>query len=112
MGFYDHIKACNRHSFDGRVPFSVGGTRVGWVADSLAERMTRWAEYFKVTENGVDILESLRDVEARSKALAEAGAALVVQQALPRNRKELCPCLLYTSPSPRDRQKSRMPSSA
>ena len=27
------------------------------------------------------------------------------------NRKEL-PCLLYTSPSPRDRQKSRMPSSA
>ena len=24
----------------------------------------------------------------------------------------LCTCLLYTSPSPRDRQKSRMPSSA
>ena len=25
---------------------------------------------------------------------------------------EVVPCLLYTSPSPRDRQKSRMPSSA
>ena len=25
---------------------------------------------------------------------------------------DLLPCLLYTSPSPRDRQKSRMPSSA
>ena len=25
---------------------------------------------------------------------------------------DLCGCLLYTSPSPRDRQKSRMPSSA
>ena len=25
---------------------------------------------------------------------------------------EFCSCLLYTSPSPRDRQKSRMPSSA
>ena len=25
---------------------------------------------------------------------------------------EFWPCLLYTSPSPRDRQKSRMPSSA
>ena len=25
---------------------------------------------------------------------------------------DLCSCLLYTSPSPRDRQKSRMPSSA
>ena len=25
---------------------------------------------------------------------------------------QICDCLLYTSPSPRDRQKSRMPSSA
>ena len=28
------------------------------------------------------------------------------------NSSENLPCLLYTSPSPRDRQKSRMPSSA
>ena len=28
------------------------------------------------------------------------------------NLAEVCACLLYTSPSPRDRQKSRMPSSA
>ena len=28
------------------------------------------------------------------------------------NRRLSCNCLLYTSPSPRDRQKSRMPSSA
>ena len=27
-------------------------------------------------------------------------------------RKEASPCLLYTSPSPRDRTRSRMPSSA
>ena len=30
----------------------------------------------------------------------------------PSVRRWYCPCLLYTSPSPRDRQKSRMPSSA
>ena len=29
-----------------------------------------------------------------------------------KKREYLCTCLLYTSPSPRDRQKSRMPSSA
>ena len=29
-----------------------------------------------------------------------------------RNLRRANPCLLYTSPSPRDRQKSRMPSSA
>ena len=32
--------------------------------------------------------------------------------ALLRSKSELITCLLYTSPSPRDRQKSRMPSSA
>ena len=29
-----------------------------------------------------------------------------------KNRKEMIVCLLYTSPSPRDRTRSRMPSSA
>ena len=31
---------------------------------------------------------------------------------LRKTMEDLDPCLLYTSPSPRDRQKSRMPSSA
>ena len=31
---------------------------------------------------------------------------------LPKTDAKSLPCLLYTSPSPRDRQKSRMPSSA
>ena len=41
------------------------------------------------------------------KADAEAYLGVEVKQAV-----ITCPCLLYTSPSPRDRQKSRMPSSA
>ena len=41
----------------------------------------------------VQVMDQLNDAIARSQARAEA-------------------CLLYTSPSPRDRQKSRMPSSA
>ena len=35
-----------------------------------------------------------------------------VRQALAEANPQTHPCLLYTSPSPRDRQKSRMPSSA
>ena len=35
-----------------------------------------------------------------------------VQSGLHSRNEWECPCLLYTSPSPRDRQKSRMPSSA
>ena len=38
--------------------------------------------------------------------LSNAGAKVVVSS------RKLEDCLLYTSPSPRDRQKSRMPSSA
>ena len=37
---------------------------------------------------------------------------LVEQGGLPRMEGRRKPCLLYTSPSPRDREKSRMPSSA
>ena len=42
-------------------------------------------------------------------------ATVDVLEALPLERMIVVrrsPCLLYTSPSPRDRQKSRMPSSA
>ena len=36
----------------------------------------------------------------------------LIQRVNPSGTKEIMICLLYTSPSPRDRQKSRMPSSA
>ena len=43
-------------------------------------------------------------------AAAEAGAAILHLHA--RNPETGQPCLLYTSPSPRDKRQSRMPSSA
>ena len=100
MALYDHIVACNTHEMDGRRPFFIAGAQVGWVSDDIAERMARWHEYFKVEGDSVSFRDGLKDVEARSKALAEAGAALVVYQALPRNRKELCPVMeSFGSPS-------------
>ena len=39
-------------------------------------------------------------------------ALLGAEMALPKNKQTLIPCLLYTSPSPRDGLLSRMPSSA
>ena len=45
---------------------------------------------------------------AISKAKAAGVPAANIERAIAKG----CGCLLYTSPSPRDRQKSRMPSSA
>ena len=43
----------------------------------------------------------------------EIEATNLLKSEFPRGSKvKIKPCLLYTSPSPRDRQKSRMPSSA
>ena len=47
-----------------------------------------------------------------SRSYLEYAMSVIVGRALPDARDGLKPCLLYTSPSPRDRQKSRMPSSA
>ena len=42
----------------------------------------------------------------------EKGKKGIISQSLGDNYTIVVDCLLYTSPSPRDRQKSRMPSSA
>ena len=53
-----------------------------------------------------DMLERLADFEADFEVLFPAPTQL----GFPDEREHIC--LLYTSPSPRDRQKARMPSSA
>ena len=54
------------------------------------------------------VFSDLRAVDLGRTAIA---GALGVSQLAPSDVQEVI-CLLYTSPSPRDRQKSRMPSSA
>ena len=49
------------------------------------------------------VLENPRVLQELQSAYVEAGSQIVYAPTF---------CLLYTSPSPRDRQKSRMPSSA
>ena len=48
-------------------------------------------------------LEDIADADERPRTETEGNWLLTILR---------IPCLLYTSPSPRDRQKSRMPSSA
>ena len=64
-------------------------------------------------------IDELKKRLRNATALNKIDAPFRSQSANPRNVpkyhaqvKDYNPCLLYTSPSPRDRQKSRMPSSA
>ena len=63
----------------------------------------------QVKQNGADRLVVTREVGKQAVPELQSGNATIVVTAA---RKVLYGCLLYTSPSPRDRQKSRMPSSA
>ena len=58
----------------------------------------------------VDFLKTKNDPVSIKKISREAGVTKRKAFAVAKNHPEIC--LLYTSPSPRDRQKSRMPSSA
>ena len=50
--------------------------------------------------------------EEMKRSYLDYAMSVIVSRAIPDVRDGLKPCLLYTSPSPRDQRGSRMPSSA
>ena len=69
---------------------------------SIMEMSHRGKEFVSVYEEAEKDVRELLDVPKNYKVLFLQGGATA----------QFATCLLYTSPSPRDRQKSRMPSSA
>ena len=63
------------------------------------------------SQDGFTYLGVLFLIVVIGMGLASAGELWATASRRDREHQLLC-CLLYTSPSPRDRQKSRMPSSA
>ena len=59
----------------------------------------------------VVLAEMAKMAEQNSEAIADRIKDFLKMRKIGKKSK-VCGCLLYTSPSPRDRQKSRMPSSA
>ena len=102
----------------GRVHFvGIGGSGMSGIAEVLA------GLNYRVTGSDINettVIDRLRGlgVEVQighSAANVEGADVLVVSSAVNETNPEVAAaraCLLYTSPSPRDRQKSRMPSSA
>ena len=99
-----------------RIKLLAVGTRMPkWVEQGYQEYAQRMPNICKLElleiaakkrGKNADTVRILRDEGLQLKAAIPKGALTI---ALDRKGKD---CLLYTSPSPRDRQKSRMPSSA
>ena len=90
----------------GAAPVSVGVKR----------RMIEWwgpilVEYWGGTEGGVNTLVGSQEWLEHPGTVGRALPAFEVFAVDPEGRRRR-PCLLYTSPSPRDKRQSRMPSSA
>ena len=89
---------------------------IGWAAfDSILQSEVRRSSQMTDVQGSLLInFDAAGNVQARdAKGLPDSSINALLQQVGPWNINEEVPtCLLYTSPSPRDRQKSRMPSSA
>ena len=84
------------------------GTQQDFAELSVVEREQGGADLF-----GFDFVKlGFGDFFGRDAELAGGEVAVLVGVDAVEERGDEFACLLYTSPSPRDRQKSRMPSSA
>ena len=104
-----------------------------WIAVKLLERDEDIAEKVRVSESGAEVLffaeeivNQIEKVHGEPSSIVMASERYGIASSIARDstsiitpprvtltdRLSALTCLLYTSPSPRDRQKSRMPSSA
>ena len=84
-----------------KVGIDYGGTKIeGILMDNEGNEILRKrSTYEKNYENGIDTVKSLiEEFDRHTNSTNTVGVCI--------------PCLLYTSPSPRDSSPSRMPSSA
>ena len=68
-------------------------------------------KFTDITDNSISATMPVEDITRQSRGVLHGGASCVLAESLGSIASNLC-CLLYTSPSPRDRTRSRMPSSA
>ena len=76
------------------------GRTVGWISEDIDTNEIHGGQKGRAA---LETLEAENKIRHTADQYSQRGLGLIA---------ELLPCLLYTSPSPRDRTRSRMPSSA
>ena len=95
-------KVFDSHLFTGTGKFASPQLMVDAIRESGSQLVTLAMKRVDLRQHNDAILAPL----------LEAGVTLLPNTSGAKTAEEAIFCLLYTSPSPRDRQKSRMPSSA
>lgn len=93
MTFLDHVRACNAYSLADFVPFRVGPARVGWIRRELSLELRRFGSHFHVFEDLVHLEPNLRTAADRTRAVADAVAALAEDGLIGRLRGEMYPVI-------------------
>jgi hypothetical protein len=69
MSLLDRIHECNAHDLAGFRPFTVDGTRVGWVRHGFADTLAAFDGVFDITPDAVRLGARLADYRARTEAV-------------------------------------------
>ena len=102
----------HRRHFVVQRPKDFDAFREATSQDTAKEDIFAVAKALKAAGHRI-IISSGRNKSQRAVTLKQLmGAGLVFDALYMRSDKDYRPCLLYTSPSPRDQRGSRMPSSA
>lgn len=100
MAFLDHIRACNAYSLADFVPFRVGTARVGWIRRPFSLELMRFGTLFHVFEDLVHLDPDLRTPADRTRAVADALAALAEDGLVGRPRGERYPVIEHLGAEP------------
>ena len=99
----------------GSVNFQFGAYEIDMLKISQAElrENIRWKEISYIMQGSMSVLNPVRKVIKTFEDIVDSHQPITnKRQFLAETQAHINRCLLYTSPSPRDRTRSRMPSSA
>jgi 8-oxo-dGTP pyrophosphatase MutT (NUDIX family) len=79
VSFFKHIQACNNLDRSHFIPFYIDGMVVGLVRPVFAKQLQQWPDVFRVDDGAVELVTAERDMQGRSRVVAEVLSELVEQ---------------------------------
>lgn len=89
--FLRHVASLNCWHRDHFRPFYISGQRVGYLKEPMYRALAQWPQYFSISDERVDLLTEMHDVQLASQRLDEVVHALVDQGIIRKYLGEIYP---------------------